>query len=186
MSDIWITSDTHFGHSNILTFTDYSGNKIRPGFSSMEEMDEIMIQRWNARIKPNDKVYHLGDVFFNGKAHGEKILPRLNGKKRLFLGNHDHHLDTLMKYFDRVESWKKTELHGMKVILSHVPSHTGSIFDDYVNIHGHIHSELTGDASKYVNVCVEHTNYYPVNLDEIESLRKTQASLGKIKGHRNQ
>lgn len=186
MPDIFFTSDTHFGHTNILTFKNFDGTLVRPEFSSVEEMDEIMIERWNEVVKPNSMVYHLGDVFFRSKEHGHSVLRRLNGKKHLFLGNHDRHMPVFLEHFDHVESWKKTKLYGKKLILSHVPSHEGSVFDGYLNVHGHIHANLTGNAELYVNVCVEHTGYRPVNLDEIEELRRAQAKMGKIKGHRNQ
>lgn len=60
----FFTSDTHFGHANILTFKRDDGSPLRP-FQSIGEHDEILIQNWNALIKPHDKVYHLGDVVIN-------------------------------------------------------------------------------------------------------------------------
>ena len=87
MSDIWIVSDTHFGHNNMLKFKDKDNNPIRPGFSTVEEMDEHMIECWNSVVKDGDIVYHLGDVFFD---NGHTVLPRLKGRKRLLLGNHDN------------------------------------------------------------------------------------------------
>ena len=56
--DIWFTSDSHFGHRNIITYSS------RP-FSSVEEMDETLIQNWNSVVKPNDLIFNLGDVFFS-------------------------------------------------------------------------------------------------------------------------
>ena len=77
--DIWVISDTHFNHSNILTFSDKVGNPVR-AFSSVEEMNEIMIDRWNSVVKPGDKVYHLGDVLFGDKEAFSRLWPRLNGR----------------------------------------------------------------------------------------------------------
>ena len=56
MSDIWVISDTHFGHNNMLKFKDKNGDPIRPNFSSTEEMDEHMIERWNSVVKDGDIV----------------------------------------------------------------------------------------------------------------------------------
>lgn len=78
---IFYIADTHFGHESILKLCK------RP-FSTVEEMNEAIVENWNARVKGNDKVYILGDMFY--KATGVKdILTRLKGKKHLILGNHD-------------------------------------------------------------------------------------------------
>lgn len=86
MPNIFITSDTHFGHKGVCEFLRNDGSKLRP-FTSVEEMDEIMVERWNSVVKPKDKVYHLGDVIINRKAM--KTLARLSGEKVLVKGNHD-------------------------------------------------------------------------------------------------
>ena len=85
--NIFFTSDTHFGHKNIIKFIDYDGNRVRP-FDTWEEADEIMVQNWNSVVKPEDKVYFLGDLCFN-RNYGDKLMPRLLGKKCLIRGNHD-------------------------------------------------------------------------------------------------
>ena len=65
MSNIWLISDTHFGHENILNFIDSrTGLKVRPGFANVDEMDECMVENWNSVVKKGDKVWHLGDVMF--------------------------------------------------------------------------------------------------------------------------
>jgi len=61
--DIWVISDTHFDHANILNFTDKVGKPTR-NFADVDEMNETMIANWNSVVKPGDKVYHLGDVLF--------------------------------------------------------------------------------------------------------------------------
>ena len=87
MPAVFLTSDTHFGHAGVCRFTEADGvTKIRP-WTDPDEMDEEMIKRWNATVRPNDKVYHLGDVVINRKSL--KTLSRLNGDKVLIRGNHD-------------------------------------------------------------------------------------------------
>ena len=126
MSKIFLTSDTHYGHSKIIEYCK------RP-FSSVEEMNETLIANWNAVVKPQDHVYHLGDVtMLRGSVHGKEafqtiqLCQRLNGHKRLILGNHDHF--PVEVYF--LAGFKK--IYGMwggfkGIQLSHAPLHPDSI-----------------------------------------------------------
>ena len=83
MPAVWLISDTHFGHEKTCTvFKRMDGSPLRP-FSSAEEMDEEMVKRWNDRVRPKDKVYHLGDVVISRKSL--QILSRLNGDRFLFV-----------------------------------------------------------------------------------------------------
>jgi calcineurin-like phosphoesterase family protein len=87
MADIFIISDTHFGHQNACKFLRKDGvTKLRP-WDNAEEMDEALIENWNKVVKPNSRVYHLGDVVINRRAL--PTLYRLNGDKVLIKGNHD-------------------------------------------------------------------------------------------------
>ena len=87
MGKIWFTSDTHYSHRNSMR---YCG---RP-FLTVGKCDEEMIKRWNKVVAPEDTVYHLGDVSMH-TAPIKRILPQLNGKKILIIGNHD----TIHPYF---------------------------------------------------------------------------------------
>lgn len=164
MTDTWVISDTHFGHRNIITFKDTYGNLMRP-FSSIEEHDELIIQEHNKLVKPNDKVYHLGDVAIAKKSISQ--VGRLNGRKILLRGNHDiFKLRDYTPYFSDVRAYKMYPTHG--VIMSHIPVH---LYDSSTtrwkyNIHGHTHCNKIDDP-KYINVCLEHTDFKPVNLDTI-------------------
>ena len=77
------TSDLHFGHKNIIKYEN------RP-FNSVEEMDEELIRRWNNKVGKNDEVYILGDFAFASGRRVNELLDRLNGRKYLLRGNHDH------------------------------------------------------------------------------------------------
>lgn len=174
--NIWFTSDHHWSHRNILNFTDKNGNKIR-NFSSVEEMDEYMIEKWNECIKPGDKVYHLGDITFNDKKFGD-IINRLNGSKRLLVGNHDN-VKFLSSggWFKNVGLWRRFDEHGF--VASHVPLHHEQFYNhrkqfQMTNVHGHTHQNSL-DSPLYINVCVEVTGYKPVHLDEIiEKVKETK------------
>lgn len=172
----WFISDTHFFHANILKFVNDKGHRIRP-FNSLEEMHEIMIERWNGLVKPNDYVYHLGDVTFQYHRPFQELMHRLNGDKRLIVGNHDKlKQEGLLKHFSKVMLW-----HGFKeedFTVSHMPLRLESLRDGYYNVHGHIHDAHMEDP-RYINVSVEVRDYYPVHLDQILKEIK-DAKKGKI------
>jgi calcineurin-like phosphoesterase family protein len=160
--NIFLISDTHFGHGNILNFKDKEGNAVRP-FSSVEEMDETLIENWNKVVKPSDKIYHLGDVSIPRK--GLDCLARCNGDKILIRGNHDiFKLKDYMQYFRDVRGYNV--IHGF--IFSHIPIHSESKGRFKANIHGHLHTNKLEDKF-YFNVSVEQINYTPINFEEIKS-----------------
>lgn len=159
-----------FGHENILKFKTADGNPLRV-FDSVDHMNETMVENHNSVIKnDNDIVYHLGDVFF---GEGWKVLPRLRGRKRLILGNHDTAKSQyILNNFQKILMWRMFPEFNM--LLSHVPVHPGSLeMKNLVNVHGHLHKNLVknGDQidERYINVCVENINFTPIHLDELES-----------------
>jgi calcineurin-like phosphoesterase family protein len=164
----FVISDTHWQHENILKFTKEDGTLVRPEFSSIQEMDEIMIQNWNAEVKNQDDiVYHLGDVTFGSyEKFCTSIAPRLNGKKRLIIGNHDRIKGTkLMDFFEKVALWMSLDQFG--VIMTHIPIEQRFFRGKCThNAHGHLH-EKSLKSPIHANVCVEKTGYKPVNLEEI-------------------
>lgn len=194
MPAVWLISDTHFGHEKTCTvFKREDGSPLRP-FSSAEEMDEFMIRAWNERVRPNDKVYHLGDVVINRKfLH---VLGRLNGDKVLIRGNHDiFKLEDYTRYFRDIRGYHV--MNGM--ILSHVPVHLESLGRFGTNIHGHLHANRvrrareidakTGDVlyskeidPRYHCVCVEHTDFAPVLFEDV--FKRITAEGGTV-GFRN-
>jgi calcineurin-like phosphoesterase family protein len=135
MPSVFLVSDTHFGHAGVCRFTRADGvTKLRP-WDTAEEMDEFMVEAWNDRVKPTDKVYHLGDVVINRKALG--IMRRLNGDKVLIRGNHDIFRDDEYRaHFRELRAY-----HVMNgLILSHIPVHEASLGRFGCNIHGHLHA----------------------------------------------
>src|SRR6266704_3219915 len=108
MSNIFLVSDTHFGHARILTFKRNDGITPLRHFKTVEEMDDTMIQNWNSVVKPSDSIYHLGDVVMNRRFLS--VMGSLNGSKRLVLGNHDifEHSD-YTPYFKRLHGTHKLD-----------------------------------------------------------------------------
>lgn len=182
MSDIWIISDHHFSHANMLKFTNSDGGRIRPEFDDVTQMNEYMIQMHNQTVKPTDKVYFLGDVSFDKKGM-DGILSRLNGHKRLILGNHDtFHMSAYIKHFDKImTSWRG--LRG-DVIFTHHPLRLADGSNEKIraNVHGHIHRAHINDP-RYFNVSVEVLDYIPIHVEDIFMRLKTLGVIQDKKKH---
>lgn len=175
--DIFFVSDQHFSHSNILKFTTSNGEKLRPEFSSIEEMDVELINRHNKVIDQYQKIYFLGDICFNLNRY-HSIMPRLNGKKRLILGNHDKfNMYEYLKYFEKIqESWQPVR----NILFTHRPVYLGDNNDRIIyNVHGHIHRGQLEDK-RYLNISVEETDYTPIHFDQI--IERLKAKGNKIDG----
>ena len=190
MPSVFLVSDTHFGHTGVCRFTEADGvTKIRP-WTDPDEMDEEMIRRWNDTVRPNDKVYHLGDVVINRKSL--KTLARLNGDKVLIRGNHDIFPDTEYRtYFRELRAYHV--MNGM--ILSHIPVHEASLGRFGVNIHGHLHTNRVKKARgvdartgavlysdeidpRYWCACVEQTDFAPILFED--AIKRIEAEGGHI------
>jgi calcineurin-like phosphoesterase family protein len=186
---LWFTSDNHFFHKNIIRL---SG---RP-FSGLAEMHEYMIQEWNKRIKPTEKVYVLGDFSFANVRMTERILSRLMGYKILIKGNHDMPAHKcLAAGFQEVHENIFIELNGKKIFLSHFPYHPmkrynknpdGSVYVDdgdhtldrrYLHkrivddgqhflLHGHVHGAYR-QRDRQINVGVDAWGYKPVSHEKL-------------------
>ena len=162
MANIFIISDTHFGHANILNFRYDDGSPVR-SFSCVEEMDQHMIDKWNSVVRPQDHVYHLGDVSMR-REYLVKVSA-CNGHKRLVRGNHDiFKTKDYLKYFD--------EIYGIRVldnmIFTHIPIHPESLGRFKANVHGHIHGPSEYLGEKYFNATVEILSYTPISLEDIK------------------
>ena len=168
----YYTSDLHFGHRKIMEYED------RP-FNSVEEMDEFLIQKWNAKVKKGDEVYILGDFGFVKWKRANELLDRLNGRKYLIRGNHDNYFLN-DKEFDKskfvwVKDYTSTKDNGMTICMFHYPiavwdrQHHGAL-----HFYGHVHSntdthhplvlDLGGNA---FNVGCDIHDYEPMSLAEL-------------------
>ena len=195
MPSVFLVSDTHFGHAGVCRFTRNDGcTPLRP-WDDAAEMDEAMVAAWNERVRPNDKVYHLGDVVINRRALA--IMSRLNGDKVLIRGNHDIFRDIeYRQYFRELRAYHV--MNGM--ILSHIPLHTESLGRFGVNIHGHLHANRvkkirgvnakTGELlysdeidPRYHNVSVEQLpDFAPILFEDV--IKRIEAEGGTV-GFRN-
>lgn len=175
---VFFTSDTHFYHRAIVEY-----NK-RP-FASVEEHDEMLIRYWNERVGAADTVYHLGDIIFGGSKIWHSIVPRLNGKIHLVLGNHDE-VDFRANYavmFESVSYFKTLTIEDVKIYMCHFPllCFTGQDTPNTWNLYGHVHSgpsSNTEDAPRCAAHCfrnqydvgIDNNNYKPVEFGELKEI----------------
>lgn len=170
MPNIFFASDHHFGHANILNFKKDDGTPLRD-FKDIDHMNETIIQRHNETVRPNDKVYFLGDVVMSRKNSALKILERLNGEKILIKGNHDQcDAKAYLEYFKDIRGSHQFE----GLIMTHIPIHPESLARWGLNVHGHLHSNIVRmplsqiPDRRYFNVSMERIGYYPISLEEIK------------------
>lgn len=150
-------ADTHFGHKKVIEFE----KDARP-FATIEEHDEELVRRWNQTVSKKDTVWCLGDMVF-GRDH-LPILGRLNGNKKLVMGNHDHYpAEDYARYFTTILGSAK--VRG-DYLLTHVPVHPIQMGRFKGNIHGHMHSMTLADP-RYFCVSAEITGLAPALLDTI-------------------
>jgi len=149
MSKCLITSDLHFGH------------KKAAEWRGLENHDEYIIDRWNSVVEKRDVVYVLGDAAFN--LGGVANIARLNGIKKLVMGNHDQQsMNVWLSVFRSVSAYK---VMSRDILLSHIPVHPWSLTPRYrLQIHGHTH-ELGSPDGPYISACLEMTDYEPKTLE---------------------
>lgn len=150
---IFLTSDHHFFHSKIIKYSS------RP-FQSVEEMNEVMIERWNYVVGNDDLVIHLGDfALTNGKTI-QATRERLNGTILLLKGSHDDKLRSRHGFIIT-----KSPIYLQDYIMTHEPLQKGLIPKGYINVHGHLHEK---DSLYGINISVEKTNYQPIELANLK------------------
>lgn len=166
----YFIADMHFGHKNVLKLCN------RP-FKTIEEMNNVIIKCWNDRVRKNDDVYILGDMFFRCEDP-ESILSILNGHKHLILGNHDGWVQKqgLQKYFISIDNYLEFSDGKNYFILSHYPmlSYHHEMRKNTYMIHGHIHADTNIDLfpilrtrERILNAGVDINDFTPVTLEEL-------------------
>lgn len=157
---VFFTADQHWGHANIIRF------QKRP-FADVHEMDAALIHNWNAVVRPDDTVYHLGDFTF--KDH-DKYLKRLNGTIHFIFGNHDKRKHALAAGFASVSDYSEVTVDGQLIVLCHYAfrvwrkSHHGSW-----HLYGHSHGSLPDDPhSLSFDVGVDCWDYTPISIHQVK------------------
>jgi len=159
---VFFTSDTHFGHARMLDF--------RP-FDTVEEMDSELIFRWNSRINPGDRVYHLGDFSFHNREKTAEILDQLAGQIHLIKGNHDKMLDRFKDRFASYQEYKTVRVGEQRLVLLHYAMRTWDMaHHGSWHLYGHSHGNLEDDPNALsMDVGVDTNNLYPYPFWEIQN-----------------
>ncbi len=179
MSTVHFTSDLHFYHANIIKYSN------RP-FSSVEDMNESLVENWNKQVRPQDAVYSLGDFGFSGIDNLIEILKRLNGTHHMVLGNHDKQISAnrvrllsegLVK---EIRDAKEITFAKQKISMHHYAGRTwnGSHYGSWM-LFGHTHGTMpplgksvdVGADSPFITGKAE---YRPFSFDELKQFMDTR------------
>ena len=193
--EVYITSDSHYYHLNICkaTTTWEDSDDVTRKFTSIEQMNDCIVNSINSTVKENDILLHLGDWSFNGFDNIKLFRHSINCKSIYIIpGNHDHHIiknkDNIQNIFTEIypqitvlnikrkltdsKSYKKYNL-----VLSHYPQCSWiDMNKGYYHLHGHVHlppHHKLGQG-KSLDVGVDGNNYIPYSLTEIDNLLSNQ------------
>ena len=191
MTNIYFTSDTHYGHSNIAGPTISKWKSGYRNFSSLHDMNEAIVDAMN-EARENDVIYHLGDWSFGGKDNIEKLRKQVRCKNiYLTLGNHDHHIGREFKHlFGWVKPIWEGKILDQYFVLHHYSqriwniSHRGSIM-----LYGHSHGTLPDDKGlRSIDVGFDtelfgHKKHTMYHFDEVMHIMKNHKSYSPVDHH---
>jgi calcineurin-like phosphoesterase family protein len=177
----WVTSDLHFGHTNIMSFCPQSRARFR---NDVKYMNEQMVKEWNDLIAPEDTVYILGDVAFLPAQKAAEYMRRCNGSKILIEGNHDRKTlkdPSFRNCFKEIHKYLDVQFNETKVVMFHYPiAEWDQMHRGAVHLHGHLHGGISGmERYRCVDVGMDATGMIAISMDEAIRL----GLKGAIKGH---
>lgn len=173
---IWFTSDTHFGHKNIIKYSN------RP-YRDIDEMNRALIANWQEQVHWDDEVYHLGDFSFLPKDKAQNILDQLPGRKHLILGNHDKGVNQL-RGWEWIRQYHELHVGKQMIVMSHYAMRVfNKVHRGAIQLYGHSHGLLPGNDQQ-LDVGVDCWNYRLVTLDDIQSRMRTLPPYNPVDHHR--
>ena len=184
---IWFTSDTHFGHANIIKFCN------RP-FRDVTEMNEEIIRRWNETVPEDGLVFHLGDFCYGGSKEWNDVMYRLHGKIYLILGNHDFKniRSGYTGRFEHITQQMSIRVGGQGIILNHNPFLCyGGSYRDVWQLFGHVHSGPRSNTGLDLprlkmlfplqyDVGVDNNDFRPVSFAEVKAKIESQVEAARV------
>lgn len=183
-NNTFFTSDTHFGHKNII-------NLCHRPFDSVEEMNEAMVTNWNNTVNDDSIIFHLGDIVFGGTGVWENTVAKLKGHIILILGNHEckNMKEKHKTYFDFITPQVEISIEGREIILNHYPFLTyGGVWRSSENavwqLHGHCHTGPNSNGADdgrcalrfptQLEVGVDAFNFTPVSWKTVKDIIENQ------------
>ena len=184
----FVTSDTHFSHARI---NELAG---RP-YSTVDEMNNELVRRWNDTVSPDNVVLHLGDVALGAIEESIALTAQLNGRRLLVPGNHDRvspatqSKRAIERFLPMYEAagWEilpeviEGTRHGYRIIASHYPyrgdsqeqdrhtSHRPRWDDGIPLLHGHTHARDHGPNGHQFHVGVDAHDFAPIPFIVIDT-----------------
>lgn len=184
--DTFFTADPHLGHKKSLEY-------CRRPFATVNEMDETLISNWNRKIGHRSVVFVGGDFAFGKPERVAEYAARLNGRKYLVLGNHDHHwasktkAELVLRQFEGVfdlmhlvvnDNPPQEIMLGHYAMLTWNKSHYGAW-----QLFGHSHGDLILPfPSRQYDIGVDNCGYAPISYQELKALigHKPKLSLNDL------
>ena len=189
---LWFSSDSHFGHSNICEgTTNWVGENTSRSFLTLDEMNDTIVNNINDHIAEDDILVHLGDWSFGGYDNIQQFRDRIVCKNvHLVLGNHDHHIERnkggIQSIFSSVQNYlyldvrvyptKNTAIKH-RFICFHYPIASWQAMEDRsIHLHGHTHlpKHLKVGQGKSLDVGMDGNDLMPYSLDDVIDLVKDQ------------
>lgn len=174
MKKIFLSSDSHFNHENIIRYCD------RP-FKDVSHMNEMIVKAWNETVTPDDIVYYLGDMLMGRMQDGMPFPSRLNGTIHLVAGNHDEkalRFQWFRERFASIQEELNIEYNGKKIFLKHYfnTKFDRKNVDHYFHGHGHSKGDsLAAGISLDIGVDAAYSllgSYRPFSIDEAIQISK--------------
>lgn len=183
---MWVTSDTHFQHSNICVGTSkWDDTRRCRDFQTTSDMDDLIIDNINSKVMPEDTLYHLGDFAFGDKNNIPKLRQRIKCNRIHFLyGNHDYAISGIhpkgkpldearmarvklfQKEFATLQHYYEMYHKGKMIVMFHFPvASWNGIGTGTIHFHGHCHGSYD-PIGRMIDVGIDPQNYQPISFDD--------------------
>ena len=166
---VYLIGNCQFGRASVI-----EENK-RP-FENILDMNEEMIQRWNAVVTENDDVIHIGNFAWDPST-AEEVLGKLNGRKiHLLPAEYDHAVLDLqargMLPSNSVISNRIYEQKKLKATLAYWPLlEWPAKKQGHYLYYGYYDKKYKPDhKKKMINMACEFWNYTPHKIDSLLKL----------------